>query len=71
MMRSVLVTGASKGIGAAIAARLGREGFAIAVHYRGGYIRSIGKVWYFTLEQIYDSRANLTGSQFGFSFSNP
>jgi len=35
MTRSVLVTGASKGIGAAIAARLGREGFAIAVHYRG------------------------------------
>ena len=42
-----------------------------SVHYRGGYIRSIGKDWYFTLEQIYDSRANLTGSQFGFSFSNP
>ena len=42
-----------------------------SVHYRGGYLRSIGKVWYFTLEQIYDSRANLTGSQFGFSFSNP
>jgi hypothetical protein len=42
-----------------------------SVHYRGGHIRSIGKDWYFTLEQIYDSRANLTGSQFGFSFSNP
>jgi hypothetical protein len=42
-----------------------------SVHYRGGYIRSIGKDWYFTLEQIYDSRANLTGSQFGISFSNP
>jgi hypothetical protein len=42
-----------------------------SVHYRGGYLRSIGKDWYFTLEQIYDSRANLTGSQFGFSFSNP
>ena len=42
-----------------------------SVHYRIGYLRSIGKVWYFTLEQIYDSRANLTGSQFGFSFSNP
>jgi hypothetical protein len=26
---------------------------------------------HFTLEQIYDSRANLTGSQFGISFSNP
>jgi hypothetical protein len=42
-----------------------------SVHYRGGHIRSIGKDWYFTLEQIFDSRANLTGSQFGFSFSNP
>ena len=42
-----------------------------SIHYRGGHIRSIGKDWYFTLEQIYDSRANLTGSQFGFSFSNP
>jgi hypothetical protein len=42
-----------------------------SVHYRGGHLRSIGKDWYFTLEQIYDSRANLTGSQFGFSFANP
>ena len=42
-----------------------------SVHYRGGHIRSIGKDWYFTLEQIFDSRANLTGSQFGISFSNP
>ena len=33
MTRSVLVTGASKGIGAAIAAKLGRDGFTIAVHY--------------------------------------
>ena len=41
-----------------------------SVHYRGGHIRSIDKDWYFTFEQIYDSRANLTGSQFGFSFSN-
>jgi 3-oxoacyl-[acyl-carrier protein] reductase len=33
-MRTVLVTGASKGIGAAVAVRLGRAGFATTVHYR-------------------------------------
>jgi 3-oxoacyl-[acyl-carrier protein] reductase len=34
MSRSVLVTGASKGIGAAIALRLARQGFEIVAHYR-------------------------------------
>ena len=34
MTRSVLVTGASKGLGAAIAIALGRDAFTIAVHYR-------------------------------------
>jgi 3-oxoacyl-[acyl-carrier protein] reductase len=33
MTRTILVSGASKGIGAAIAARLGRDGFAVIVHF--------------------------------------
>src|SRR5262245_59570605 len=33
MIRTVLVTGASKGIGRAIACRLSRDGFHIVVHY--------------------------------------
>lgn len=36
-MRSVLVTGASKGIGAATAVTLGKQGFEVVVHYRSDY----------------------------------
>lgn len=34
MKRSALVTGASGGIGAAVAVRLGRQGFEVVAHYR-------------------------------------
>jgi 3-oxoacyl-[acyl-carrier protein] reductase len=34
MTRAVLVTGASKGLGAAIALALGKQGFTVVVHYR-------------------------------------
>lgn len=41
-----------------------------SVHFRGGYLQSLRKVWYVNFEQIYDARASLNGSQIGLSFSN-
>lgn len=35
MSRTILVTGASKGIGRAIALRIARDGFAVVAHYHG------------------------------------
>ena len=47
MSRTILVTGASKGIGGAIARRLGDDGFTVAVHYhsdRAGALASLDAI---------------------------
>lgn len=41
-----------------------------SVHYRLGLVRAIGMNAYINLEQVYDLRHNMSGSQFGFSFSS-
>jgi hypothetical protein len=41
-----------------------------SLHYRVGYLPSIGMNWYINLEQVFDVRSNLPGSQFGISFSS-
>jgi hypothetical protein len=40
-----------------------------SVHYRIGYVQSLGYMCYVNFEQIYDMRTNFAGSQFGFSFA--
>jgi hypothetical protein len=40
-----------------------------SVHYRVGYMPSLGMNWYINLEQIFDLRQNMAGSQVGVSFS--
>jgi len=41
-----------------------------SVHYRVGYLRSLGMNWYLNFEQVYDLRYNMAGSQFGVSLSS-
>jgi hypothetical protein len=41
----------------------------VSVHYRAGHLRSWGMNWYVTVEQIFDVRANMPGSQIGISLS--
>jgi hypothetical protein len=41
-----------------------------SVHYRLGLVRALGLNGYVNLEQVYDLRHNMSGSQFGFSFSS-
>jgi hypothetical protein len=40
-----------------------------SVHYRLGWIQSLGVNWYLHFEQVVDLHTNIAGSQFGFSFS--
>jgi hypothetical protein len=41
-----------------------------SVHYRVGFVRSLGMNGYINLEQIFDMRQNMPGSQIGVSFSS-
>lgn len=40
-----------------------------SVHYRVGYLRGLGVNWYINLDQVFDMRRNMAGSQVGVSFS--
>src|SRR5262249_34874892 len=41
-----------------------------SVHYRAGYISSVGMHWYINVEQMFDLRQNAAGSQVGISLSS-
>jgi hypothetical protein len=41
-----------------------------SVHYRAGHIKSLGMNWYVNVEQIFDIRTNMPGSQIGISLSH-
>jgi hypothetical protein len=40
-----------------------------SVHYRAGHFKSLDMNWYINVEQIFDIRTNMPGSQIGISFS--
>ena len=40
-----------------------------SVHYRAGHFRSLDMNWYINVEQIFDIRTNMPGSQIGISLS--
>jgi len=40
-----------------------------SAHFRAGHVQAWGLNWYVNLEQVFDMKANRSGSQFGISFS--